>query len=255
MTDFCGNGTPLTTDGLQAAECCAEVGLAEIWSVFSVETSGCGFLTDKRPKILFERHIFSRLTNGEYDAKHPDISAPAAGGYGASGAYQYGRLASAIQLDREAALQSASWGLGQIMGENFNEAGFDDVETMVAQMVSGENAQLLGVATFLKRNNLDQLLQAHNWSGFAQRYNGPDYAANNYGGLLNHFYQQYSNGKLPDLSVRAAQILLTYKGFSPGGIDGILGPNTINAVKSFQSSEGIQVTGVIDDNLMRFLSS
>jgi hypothetical protein len=48
-----------------------EVGLAEIWAVFSVETSGCGFLTDRRPKILFERHIFSHLTNGRYDAQNP----------------------------------------------------------------------------------------------------------------------------------------------------------------------------------------
>jgi len=135
MTDFCGNGSPLTMNGLQAAKCCAEVGLAEIWSVFSVETSGCGFLTDRRPKILFERHIFSHLTNGKYDAQDPHISAPTAGGYGDSGAYQYDRLASAIQLGSAAALQSASWGLGQIMGENFRKAGFDDIETMVSDMV------------------------------------------------------------------------------------------------------------------------
>jgi hypothetical protein len=135
---------------MQTAQCCAEVGLVEIWSVFSIETSGCGFLTDRRPKILFERHIFSRLTNGRYHAQDPDITAPSAGRYGAGGANQYDRLASAIQLDREAALQSASWGLGQIMGENFQEAGFGDIEKMVSNMVSGEDAQLLAVAEFLK---------------------------------------------------------------------------------------------------------
>ena len=124
-----------------------QVGLAEIWSILSVEASGCGFLTDRRPAILFERHIFSRLTNGTYDADDPDISAPTAGGYGSPGAHQFARLAAAIQLDRPAALQSASWGLGQILGENFKQAGFEDIETMVSTMVSGEDKQLLAMAT------------------------------------------------------------------------------------------------------------
>ncbi|PTR14383.1 putative peptidoglycan binding protein [Nitrosospira sp. Nsp2] len=177
------------------------------------------------------------------------------GGYGPSGAHQYDRLAVAIQLDRAAALQSASWGLGQILGKNFKQAGFDDVETMVSTMVSGEDEQLLAMAKSINTNNLDQLLRTHDWSGFAERYNGPDYAAHNYDGLLNHFYQQYSSGKLPDLSVRAAQILLTYKGFSPGGINGLLGAGTVSAVKSYQLSAGIQVTGLIDDQLLESLAS
>ncbi len=35
-----------------------------------------------RPTILFERHIFSKRTEGAYDAKYPDISNKIAGGYG-----------------------------------------------------------------------------------------------------------------------------------------------------------------------------
>jgi hypothetical protein len=255
MLDFSGAGNPLTNDGLQSAEVRTGVGLAEIWSILSVETSGCGFFSDRRPKILFERHIFSRLTNGRHDEEQPDISGPIAGGYGPSGAHQYDRLAIAIQLDRPAALQSTSWGLGQILGKNFEQAGFDDVETMVSTMASGEDEQLLAMARFLESNNLSPFLQTHHWSEFALRYNGPNYADNNYDGLLKKFYQQYSSGKLPDLSVRAVQILLTYKGFSPGEIDGVLGPKTTSAVKSYQSSEGIQVTGLIDDKLMESLAS
>jgi peptidoglycan hydrolase-like protein with peptidoglycan-binding domain len=102
---------------------------------------------------------------------------------------------------------------------------------------------------------MDQLLQTHNWASFARCYNGPNYAANNYDGLLNHFYQQHSTGKLPDLNVRAVQILLTYKGFPVGGVDGISGDRTINAVKSYQSSNGIPATGLIDDQLIKNLTS
>ena len=122
-------------------------------------------------------------------------------------------------------------------------------------MVSGENEQLLAMATFIKNNKFDQLLRTHDWAGFAQHYNGPDYTADNYEGLLNHFYQQYAAGKLPDLSIRAAQILLSYKGFSPGEIDGLAGTRTMNAVKLYQSSERIQVTGLIDKKLIESLSS
>src|ERR1700690_3992448 len=108
MIEFAGTGIPLTIDGANAASVLIGVGLPELWSVLSVETSGCGFLPDRRPKILFERHIFSRLTAGRFDVDDPDVSQPSQGGYGPGGAHQYDRLAAALQLDRTAALQSAS---------------------------------------------------------------------------------------------------------------------------------------------------
>src|SRR5437879_6105925 len=106
--DFVGKSLALSTDGLSAVADSLSIQAPEIWSVLSVETSGCGFLADRRPPILFERHIFSKLTNGQHGIS--DVSNPQAGGYGPSGANQYLRLANAIQLNRTAALQSASWG-------------------------------------------------------------------------------------------------------------------------------------------------
>ena len=70
------------------------------------------------------------------------MSQPTAGGYGPAGVHQYDRLAAAISLYRDAALQSASLGLGQVMGMNFQAAGFDSVEDMVAAMVESEDRQL-----------------------------------------------------------------------------------------------------------------
>src|SRR5262245_31194386 len=104
MTEFSGTGPPLTADGLTAIASEARLGLPELWAVLSVETSGCGYLPDRRPKILFERHVFSRLTNHRFDEDDPDISARTAGGYGLAGAHQHDRLNAAIQLDRQAAL-------------------------------------------------------------------------------------------------------------------------------------------------------
>ncbi len=151
--DFVGSGAPIDDQGFASAIAAIGVEDTALWSVLTVETSGCGFQLDRRPKILFERHIFSRLTQGAYDADHPDISAPTPGGYGQSGAFQYDRLAVALSLDETAALQSASWGMGQILGTNYKSAGFADVRTMVDQFVKGENEQLQGMAAFIKSNS------------------------------------------------------------------------------------------------------
>jgi len=46
-------------------------------------------------------------------------------------------------------------------------------------------------------------------------------------------------------AVREAQTLLRTAGHSPGGVDGIFGPRTLAAVRSFQRAKGLAVDGVI----------
>jgi hypothetical protein len=255
MVAFTGAGEPMSQAGINAAAGALTVGLPEVWSVIAVETSGCGFLPDRRPKILFERHIFSRLTNGRFDADDPDVSQPSPGGYGPSGAHQYERLAAAMLLDQEAALKSASWGLGQVMGENFHVVGFNNVSDMVADMVKSEDNQLKAMSAFIVQTGIAQSLRDHNWAGFARRYNGPNFAANNYDGLLQHFFEIYSANPTPNLQVRAAQVYLTYRGFNPGPIDAVVGTRTTAAVKAFQAKAGLPDTGIIDDALLAALSA
>ncbi|HLK68968.1 MAG TPA: N-acetylmuramidase domain-containing protein [Bryobacteraceae bacterium] len=246
--EFVGKSQALSTQGLNAVSQSLSVQPAEIWTVLAVETSGCGFLADRRPPILFERHIFSKLTNRKFDVS--DVSNPQAGGYGPSGANQYTRLANAIQLDRSAALQSASWGLAQIMGMNFATSGFSDVETMVSAMSDSEDAQLHAFVSFLKTNRLDQHLQSHNWAALAKGYNGPNYAINQYDTKLAQAYQKYSAGPLPDLTLRAAQLYLTFAGMNPGPVDGMMGTKTKTALQNYQQRNGLPQTGLPDDATM-----
>ena len=100
---FVGRSLALTPTGLATAATTLSVGLPEIGAIISVETQGAGYLPDRRPKIPFERHIFSRLTQRQYDAMNPDISAPTQGGSGSGGAHQYDRLQAAMNLDKDAA--------------------------------------------------------------------------------------------------------------------------------------------------------
>jgi peptidoglycan hydrolase-like protein with peptidoglycan-binding domain len=56
-----------------------------------------------------------------------------------------------------------------------------------------------------------------------------------------------SAGKWSKDKVKAVQEALKTKGFDPGEPDGVLGPKTSQALRDFQKSQNIQVTGRIDD--------
>jgi hypothetical protein len=75
--EFVGRSLALSNSGLSAACGSLAVQGPEVWTVLSVETGAQGFLADRRPQILYERHIFSRLTGGQYD--DGDISDPTPG--------------------------------------------------------------------------------------------------------------------------------------------------------------------------------
>lgn len=229
---FFGVALPLSSEGLTAAAEHVGVDPVVFWSVVIVETAGCGFLPDRRPQILFERHIFSSRTGRRFDRSHPGISGPA-GGYGRPGAHQYERLEEAIECDRRRALESASWGLGQIMGFNAAAAGFGNVEDMVAQMMRGEGEQILGMARFMRASGMHAALQRRDWTAFARSYNGPGFANNRYHEKLAAAHSSLSSDGLPDLDVRATQLLLSYHGFNPGKIDGIAGGRTQAAITAF----------------------
>ncbi len=262
MLDFASTGLPLTADGVAGFVNATGSGEAELWSVLTVETRGAGFLPDKRPKILFERHKFSALTGGRYDASHPSISLPSKGGYGEPGSFQYIRLAEAIGLDRDKALKSASWGIAQIMGLNYASAGFATVEAMVAAMSASEDAQLGAMTQFLISGGLNLALRQRDWAQFAAGYNGADYAANNYDGQLAANYYHYTHGPMPSIGLRRLQLLLTYQDYpryDPRGVDGMAGRNTTEAIARFRADHGLPAPDDIapedDPDLLRALGA
>ena len=58
-----------------------EVDTAIIRAIVHVEAAGTGFLPDGRPKILFERHWFYKLTPLPVSKIRPDLSNSKPGGY------------------------------------------------------------------------------------------------------------------------------------------------------------------------------
>jgi len=248
--EFSGPATPMTDSDIERAA--AEIGcaVAAVRAVVEVESKS-GFLPDTRPVILFERHYFSRLTGGKYDASNPGISNPSWGGYGTS-ASQYDRLADAIKLDRKAALKSASWGAFQIMGENHKAAGYDDVESFVAAMVKSEAAHLDAFVKFVKKKGLADELVRRDWAGFARGYNGAQYAANKYDTKLEAAWVLHSLGgprttsPLPVLRMgdkgKDVVTLQTALGVTA---DGDFGPGTKKAVIKLQKGKKLYQDGIV----------
>lgn len=196
--------------------------------MLDVETRGFGFLKDRRPQILFERHIFHNLTNGRYDNGNADISNAKTGGY-VGGSDEYPRLEKAMKLDQTAALKSVSWGIGQVMGSNYEVAGFNSVDHMVAEMVKDENAQLRVMENFIKDKGLAGALQSQDWSSFARGYNGAGFKKNDYDTRLAAAHAKFKVST-PDLALRTAQAALLYLGFDPGPVDGVHGRRTHSAL-------------------------
>lgn len=51
--------------------------------------------------------------------------------------------------------------------------------------------------------------------------------------------------RIPALSVRDVQRALANAGFNPGSVDGKMGPKTQQAIKQFQSAEGLKADGIV----------
>lgn len=164
---------------------------AAVRAVLKVESRGAGFAADGRPIILYEPHVFSRLTDRKYDQSHPTISyrnwrtLP----YPRTQAERWDQLAAAFALDSEAALGAASWGLFQILGSNHRACGFETASAFVSDIAISHERQLIAFEAFVRSNNILEALQRLDWTGFARVYNGPG-QVETYGRLLAEAYAE-----------------------------------------------------------------
>lgn len=185
----------LTIEEIEKAAESLKVETAALRAVLAVESLGSGFLSNGKPVILFEAHIFSGFTKGAFDKSHPGISSANWNRkLYRGGLLEWPRLEEAITLNREAALKSASWGLAQLMGFNHKLCGYETVEAFVAAMHESEAEQLDAFVEFLIARKLDDELRSRSWAAFAAGYNGPAYAKNKYDARLAAAYKKFSRG-------------------------------------------------------------
>ena len=165
------------------------VEVAVIKAVSEVESSGKGFDSKGRPKILFEAHWFHKFTHGKFDSKYPHLSQLTwALGKKYYSLDQWERLSEAMNLDLEAAWKSASWGKFQVMG--FNHSGWEKVKDFVFAMFESEAQHLKSFLAYCKDRKLVAHLKKKDWAAFALGYNGSGYAANKYDLKLKAAYEK-----------------------------------------------------------------
>lgn len=176
------------------------VDMASIYAIKAVESKGLGFLMDGRPKILYERHVMVRnmKKNGIKNAKigqaqrnYPNLVNTEPGGYKGKSAEHY-RLNLAQDIHDQSALESASWGLFQIMGYHWKALGYSSINDFTAKMRANEGEHWQAFVKFvLADKELHQALKDKDWSEFAKRYNGRDYKKNSYDKRLKEHYHNH----------------------------------------------------------------
>lgn len=277
--EFAGAATRLAAGDIDAEAVALGCASAAVHAVCDIESAGGGFLPDGRPKILFEAHVFGGLTAHRWDGSNPNISAASwdRSLYGASGAHQYDRLHQAIELNRAAALMSASYGMFQIMGTNLRACGFTAIEDFVAAMVESERKQLDAFSGFCRTNHLDVALRSTPpaFATFARGYNGPGYAENAYDVKLAAAYRKWlanpsaNSNPAPRTDpvahystlqsgsygpeVASLQTRLAALGFGVT-VDHDFGPETLAAVVAFQKAHGLVADGVAGPNTFAALA-
>ncbi|MGH9869789.1 MAG: N-acetylmuramidase domain-containing protein [Candidatus Polarisedimenticolia bacterium] len=175
------------------------VELAAIKAVTEVEAAGHGFVGGK-PKILFEGHVFWKqliahgLDPSACRERNEDVLYRRwTREHYLGGLREHDRLDKARLIHEEAAWESASWGLFQIMGYHWRPLGYPDVQGYVRLMGENEGEQLRAFTRYVLSNGLVTFLKNLQWAGFARRYNGPAYRDNRYDEKLERAYRRYAS--------------------------------------------------------------
>ncbi len=212
------------------------------------------------PLIRFEGHYFFKRLSGleRVKGRGEGLASPVAGEIknpnGQPARWQM--LARARDINNNAALESCSWGVGQVMGAHWQWLGYENVDALVAAARSGVAGQLDLMARFIEKSGLDLALRNKDWAGFAVGYNGPQYRLYAYDRKLREAYNKYAltkNAEKPPeaniLSIGSSgseveflQTLLTSAGY-PVLPNGVFDYATELAVKAFQAQNGLLCDG------------
>jgi hypothetical protein len=191
---FTNPDAPAVTDEqLQELADYGKVQLPQLLAVAEVESSGGGYDSIGRPKILFERHKFHQATGGKYSTT--SFSNPNAGGYNEDSWDKLGQAACTGEID--AAFKSASWGKFQIMGFWYPTMGYTSALEAAWRCRTSEYGHYRLLVEYIQLSNLlDEMRQISEHPDdcrpFAKGYNGSGYEDGGYHTKLADAYDRNS---------------------------------------------------------------
>ena len=187
----------------------AEIDAAALLAIAEVESGGRALYNvngGEEPAIRFEGHYFDRRLSGRMRdyARSSGLSAPVAGKIRnpKSQGERWLLLERAMGLNTKAALESTSWGLGQVMGAHWEWLGYATVDDLVAEARGSVAGQAKLMLRFIEKAELLEVLKDRNWREFARRYNGPAFVRNEYDKRMAEAHQRWQ--KQLDTLKRAA---------------------------------------------------
>lgn len=237
----------------------AEFGVpaSHLAAMVEVESGGRIFGFKRRPMILFEPHVFYRRLRGE----ERDRAVAAGLAYPKWGTKPYPRkqedrwsqIERGALINHDAAYESASYGVGQVMGYHWRALGYTSLQDFLDTVQSGVHGQIDAMLRYLRVNSLMDDLKAGRWLTVARGYNGKG-QAKRYARLLENAARKFgaaSSDTEPGMlrmgskgaRVRELQALLVRAGYQVT-VDGDFGPATRKALVAFQKAEGLKPDGV-----------
>lgn len=251
------------------------VEVATMLAVIEIESGGKVYADvgrSREPLIRFEGHYFDRRLSGaaRETARRQGLAHPTAGKVKnpRSQAARWAMVNKAILINAKAALESVSWGLGQVMGAHWQWLDFESVDQLVNTARGGAAGQVHLMVRYIEKAGLTGALQRRDWAAFARGYNGPAYAKHGYHTKLAAAYRRFSAGHEPaapsaagmlrlgsrGARVRELQQLLLRAGQSLV-VDGDFGPATHKAVMAVQKAARLEADGVAGPQTMRALEA
>jgi peptidoglycan hydrolase-like protein with peptidoglycan-binding domain len=246
---------------------------AALLAVTEIESDGVPTAMVKgspEPLVRWEGHYFDqRLTGAERErARAEGLASPTAGGVKnpASQEKRWAMITRASKINRQAALESFSIGVGQVMTAHWKKLGFASVEDLIKLARNNVAGQVELMVRYIDKFGLADELQRLDFTAFARGYNGPAFKKNGYHLKMAAAYQRHTKtapvstatGMLrmgsEGAKVRELQTLLVRAGFAVK-VDGDYGPSTRDAVKEFQKAQRIKADGVAGPETFRKLEA
>lgn len=148
-----------------------QIPLARLLAFIEVESGGRGFDASGKKLILqFEALVFSKATgiarskdnNWAWDENVVDVQSA-----------EWKAFNEAFKIDKVKAMESTSWGLPQIMGFNYKQAGYDSVDAMLDDYKKGELNQVVSLIKFIQNSSkLYKAVLEQDYEEIASIYNG-----------------------------------------------------------------------------------
>lgn len=175
-----------------------DVEVAVLKAVKTVESGGKA-MQNGIPTMLFEGHVFwkqlearkinpSKYVKGNENILYKTWTKKY---YTGRNSGEYARLQKAIKINEAAAYESASYGMFQIMGNNYKVCGYNSAKEFYEDLCKNEDAHFYSFIKFIKAKGIVPYMQKKDWAKIAYKYNGSSYKKNKYDQKLKDAYNKF----------------------------------------------------------------